>query len=56
MKKKTNRFKANIFLSFRDEEDGRSTSRMSVALTPEMVNAQFQMIDPSTPADEKVQG
>ncbi|XP_060601443.1 cilia- and flagella-associated protein 221-like [Ruditapes philippinarum] len=38
-----------------EEEDGRSTSRMSVALTPDMVNAQFQMIDPSTPADEKVQ-
>lgn len=37
-----------------EEEEGRTTSRMAVALTPDMVNAMFQMIDPSTPAEEKV--
>ncbi|XP_053374338.1 cilia- and flagella-associated protein 221-like [Mercenaria mercenaria] len=37
-----------------EDEEGRTTSRMTVALTPDMVNAQFQMIDPSTPAEEKV--
>ncbi|XP_052248642.1 cilia- and flagella-associated protein 221-like isoform X2 [Dreissena polymorpha] len=37
-----------------EDEEGRSTSRMAVNLTPEMVNAQFVLIDPSTPTDEKV--
>ncbi|XP_052218079.1 uncharacterized protein LOC127835682 [Dreissena polymorpha] len=46
---------AETILDVEDEdEEGRSTSRMAVNLTPEMVNAQFVLIDPSTPTDEKV--
>lgn len=37
-----------------DEEDGGTTSRVSVSLTPEMVNVQFTMIDQSTPTEEKL--
>ncbi|WAQ94714.1 PCDP1-like protein [Mya arenaria] len=37
-----------------EEEEGRVTSRASVILTPEMVNAQFILIDPSTPTEEKI--
>lgn len=38
-----------------DEDEGRATSRIApVALTPEMVNAQFSLIDPSSPTEEKV--
>ncbi|KAH3809158.1 hypothetical protein DPMN_137519 [Dreissena polymorpha] len=42
------------FIREDEDEEGRSTSRMAVNLTPEMVNAQFVLIDPSTPTDEKV--
>ena len=36
-----------------EEEEGRTTSRQEVTLSPEMVTAQFSMIDMSTPMDEK---
>ncbi|XP_071157794.1 cilia- and flagella-associated protein 221-like isoform X2 [Mytilus edulis] len=36
-----------------EEEEGRTTSRLDVTLTPEMVTAQFSLIDTSTPTDEK---
>lgn len=37
-----------------EDEEGRTTSRVSVSLTPEMVNVQFTMIDQSTPTEEKL--
>ena len=37
-----------------EEEEGRTTSRLPVSLTPEMVNVQFTMVDQSTPTEEKV--
>lgn len=36
-----------------EEDDGRSTSRQEVMLTPDMVTAQFPLIDMSAPTDEK---
>lgn len=37
----------------KEDDDGRCTSRMTVSLTPEMVNAQFPIVDPSLSAEEK---
>ena len=42
-----------VIAIFREEEEGRTTSRQEVTLTPEMVTAQFSLIDTSTPTDEK---
>lgn len=37
-----------------DDDEGRAHSRLSVALTPDMVNAQFQLIDQTIPTEEKI--
>ena len=43
------------YLYFSDEEEeGGATPRVSVNLTPDMVNVQFTLVDQSTPTEEKV--
>ncbi|KAK3108459.1 hypothetical protein FSP39_008303 [Pinctada imbricata] len=37
-----------------EEEDGRTTSRAEVTLTPDMIVAQFPIIDMSAPTEEKI--
>jgi len=42
-------------LGYREEIEGSVTARSAVELTPEMVNTQFALIDPTTPTEDKTQ-